>query len=165
MVMHLDDGLAEAADAVSLLYRLDIPTELARLRESYRMVFRPLLQHTGISHQYWRVMRALADAGPSEVTQISRASAVPPASLSRLLPRMENEGLIRRAWHARDKRRIVVELTAEGRAIQADMARIIRRGLAELVRSVDVDLMIDLGHRLRAANREMERLAATPPAR
>lgn len=160
MVVQIDEEAAAVADIVADLFDLDIPTELTRLREAYRTFFLPHVRHAGISHQYWRVMQVLARRGPSEVTQISRAAAVPPASLSRLLPRMEDEGFIRRTWRANDKRRIVVELTAHGRARHAHRAEIVRRALADLAGALDADTLLRLGRLLRRANEEMEKAIA-----
>jgi homoprotocatechuate degradation regulator HpaR len=91
-----------------------LPMALLRARESVMRLFRPGLRRNGVTEQQWRVLRALAHAGPLQVTELARTSLLPAPSLSRILQDMEMRQLIRRRQKASDLRRYVVTLKWKG---------------------------------------------------
>jgi len=64
----------------------------------------------------WRVLAALWD-GPKSAREVATISLQKQPTVSKLLERMERQGLLARQVDARDRRRIVVSLTAQGRAL------------------------------------------------
>lgn len=87
---------------------------LLRSREAVMRLFRPGLRKHGVTEQQWRVLRALAHAGPMEVTELAEATFLLAPSLSRILPDLEKRELIARHQVDSDLRRSVVSLEAEG---------------------------------------------------
>ena len=79
--------------------------------------FRPRLRDLGLTDQQGRIMRALAEVEWIDMMELARRCCIHPASLSRIVPRLVERGLLRRRSDARDARRITVALTAKGRAI------------------------------------------------
>ncbi|WP_243372998.1 MarR family winged helix-turn-helix transcriptional regulator [Microvirga solisilvae] len=61
------------------------------------------------------------DEGRSSPKAIEEAALFEQYNLSRLLDRMEAEGLVRRIPYPGDKRRQLIEITGEGRALQKRM--------------------------------------------
>ena len=59
---------------------------LLRTREAVMWLFRPGLRSRGVTEQQWRILRALAHAGPLEVTELADATFLLGPSLSRILP-------------------------------------------------------------------------------
>ena len=94
-----------------------LPMQLLRAREAVMQRFRPRLRDLGLTDQQGRIMRALAEVEWIDMMELARRCCIHPASLSRIVPRLVERGLLRRRSDARDARRITVALTAKGRAI------------------------------------------------
>lgn len=87
---------------------------LLRTREAVMCLFRPGLRGVGVTEQQWRILRALAHAGPLEVTELAEATFLLAPSLSRILPDMEKRQLVARKQVDSDLRRSVVSLQPKG---------------------------------------------------
>jgi DNA-binding MarR family transcriptional regulator len=64
----------------------------------------------------WRVLVLLADRPGQPMTELARYTFLPPASVTRVIDGMVLDGLVYRTADARDRRRVLVHLTAAGRA-------------------------------------------------
>jgi homoprotocatechuate degradation regulator HpaR len=91
-----------------------LPMELMRAREAVMRRFRPSLRGHGVTEQQWRILRALAHAGPLEVSALAEATYLLAPSLSRILPDMEARHLISRKQADSDLRRSVISLERKG---------------------------------------------------
>lgn len=100
----------------------NVPLLLTHLRERHLARFRPLLHARGLTEQQWRVVRLLVDAGPLEPREIGRICGFSSPSLTGVLARMDELGLVARERHASDQRRRVVSLTPAARRLAAAMA-------------------------------------------
>ena len=96
-------------------FRYSLPMELLKAREAAMARFRPLLRSHGLTEQQWRVLRALAEFEPLDASELAARSFLLAPSLSRILQRLEKDGLIERRADSTDQRRQVVALTAAGR--------------------------------------------------
>ena len=97
--------------------RLSLPLKLLEAREAVMERFRPHLQAHGVTEQQWRVLRALAEVGESDVSALAGMICLLPPSLSRIVPDLEARGLVCRRTAARDRRSSLGSLTAQGRAL------------------------------------------------
>lgn len=88
--------------------------ELLRAREAVMRRFRPALRTHGVTEQQWRILRALAHAGPLEVSALAEATCLLAPSLSRILPDMEQRQLLSRRQAHSDLRRSVISLERKG---------------------------------------------------
>ncbi|MBX3552043.1 MAG: homoprotocatechuate degradation operon regulator HpaR [Pseudolabrys sp.] len=95
--------------------------QLMRAREAVMARFRPHLKARDLSDQQWRIIRALSETNSLEIVALSACCCIHPASLSRMLPALEQEGLIKRQGHVRDQRRSVISLTVHGRRLFREM--------------------------------------------
>jgi homoprotocatechuate degradation regulator HpaR len=91
-----------------------LPMELLRAREAVMRRFRPALRTHGVTEQQWRILRAIAHAGPLEVSELAEATCLLAPSLSRILPDMEARQLISRKQADTDLRRSVISLERKG---------------------------------------------------
>ena len=91
-----------------------LPMALLRTREAVMCLFRPGLRSLGVTEQQWRILRALAHAGPMEITELAEATFLLGPSLSRILPDMEKRQLVARKQVDSDLRRSVVSLQPKG---------------------------------------------------
>jgi homoprotocatechuate degradation regulator HpaR len=100
-----------------------LPMELLRAREAVMRRFRPALRTHGVTEQQWRILRAIAHAGPLEVSELAEATCLLAPSLSRILPDMEARQLISRKQADSDLRRSVISLERKGLRLIAEIAQ------------------------------------------
>lgn len=99
-----------------------LPMQLMRAREAVMERFRPHLVERGLTDQQWRVIRALSEVEALEILDLAARCCILPASLSRMLPKLAEDGVLARRAHALDQRRVVVSLTPRGRKLFATLA-------------------------------------------
>lgn len=132
-----------------------LPMLLLRAREALMQEFRPHLRAQGLSEQQWRVLRALAEAGSMEINALGAICQIHPASLSRMLPKLEEDGRIERRTDRADQRYVIVSISAKGRALFRRMAKESEQIYAALERRIGArelkTLYELLDHTLRAA--------------
>lgn len=100
-----------------------LPMALTRARETAMRFFRPLLAEHDLTEQQWRVLRALA-ASPTalEVGELAAATCLLGPSLTRILVRLVDRGLVARTVPDHDQRRGVLSLTPAGHDLVAAVA-------------------------------------------
>lgn len=100
-----------------------LPMQLLRAREALMQEFRPHLRKHDLSEQQWRVLRALAEAGSMDINALGEMCQIHPASLSRMLPNLEDGGRIERRIDSDDQRYVIVSITAKGKALFQRVAK------------------------------------------
>ncbi len=78
---------------------------------------RAMLADAGVTEQQWRVLRVLNEEGPLEPTHIADRACLLLPSLTRILQKLEQSGLISRRSHPADRRRQIIEITTNGTQI------------------------------------------------
>lgn len=97
-----------------------LPISLIRAREGVMAPIREMLAQTGITEQQWRVLRVLAEHGAMDASSLAdRASLLFP-SLTRIATTMRKKGLLTQVRDEKDRRRQMIEITAEGQKIIDD---------------------------------------------
>lgn len=94
-----------------------LPMLLLKAREAVMTRFRPMLREVGLTEQQWRVIRALSEVHEHDAGELAKVSYILPPSLTRILQRLENRGLIQRRPDAADQRRTLISLSAEGQQL------------------------------------------------
>jgi DNA-binding MarR family transcriptional regulator len=92
---------------------------LAAASRSVIALYRPVLDPLGLTHPQYLVMLALWERSPRTVADIGDALYLESATLSPLLKRLEQAGLITRARSEQDERALAVTLTPAGVALRA----------------------------------------------
>lgn len=100
-----------------------LPLKLLRAREAVMDRFRPHLHAHAVTEQQWRVLRALAELGETEVSTLADVICLLLPSLSRIVPDLERRNLVMRRRAEGDRRTTLVSLTREGRALFELMSR------------------------------------------
>ena len=98
-------------------FRHSLPMELLKAREAAMARFRPLLRKHGLTEQQWRVLRTLSEYDPIDGSELAKRSFLLAPSLTRILHRLEADGLLQRRYDELDQRRLVVEITPAGRRL------------------------------------------------
>ena len=110
-----------------------LPHLLARAAEAAAEAFHAELRVRGTAVPVWRVLAALAGGRAQAVTALAAACLLQQPTMTKLLDRMERDGLVRRLPDERDRRVVRVTLTAAGAARAADLLALARRHEADLL--------------------------------
>ena len=81
-------------------------------------LYRPILEPLGLTHPQYLVMLALWERNPRTVRDLGETLLLEPATLSPLLKRLEEAGLVTRRRNPSDERALDVSLTDEGLALR-----------------------------------------------
>jgi len=104
-----------------------LPIALLRARERVMGPIRSMLADDGITEQQWRVLRVLDEAGPIEPTHIAQSACLLLPSLTRILQKREQKGLIARVQNEDDRRRQTIRISDRGaQLIAAHLDRSVR---------------------------------------
>ena len=152
--MTTDPSPPPAGESGLAFGQRNLPLLLLQARESVIRRFRPVLNANGVTEQQWRILRVLAELGPTEPRELVRLCALSSPSLTGILSRMEALELIRRDRVEADQRRVLVSMTPASRALA--------RRLAPQVDAVYREIEQQVGHDfLRQLQDTLDQLAAT----
>lgn len=87
-------------------------------------LYRPVLSKLGLTYPQYLVMLALWEQAPRTVGALGEALYLDSGTLTPLLKRMEQAGLLTRKRDPEDERRVQIDLTSEGRALRAEAQRV-----------------------------------------
>ena len=124
--------------ATTLRHR-NLPQLLLQSREALMQRFRPMLKEHGVTEQQWRIVRALLEEGELEPRQLCERCLISSPSITGVLMRMEEAGLIERERMEHDQRRVNVTLTARAKKLGKSMTPAIELQYAELEKVVGVE--------------------------
>ncbi|MCG6901689.1 MAG: homoprotocatechuate degradation operon regulator HpaR [Rhodobacter sp.] len=94
-----------------------LPIALLRARERVMGPIRAMLADAGVTEQQWRVLRVLSEHGETDATDIAQEACLLMPSLTRILQVLEKKGFCARRIHPTDRRRTLIAITDEGRAL------------------------------------------------
>lgn len=97
-----------------------LPIALIRAREGIMSPIRDMLAETGITEQQWRVLRVLAEYGTLDTTTLAERACLLFPSLTRIVTTMREKGLITQTRDEVDRRRQMINITAQGQQIIDD---------------------------------------------
>jgi DNA-binding MarR family transcriptional regulator len=85
-------------------------------------LYQPLLDRVGLTYPQYIVLMVLWEDAPCAVSHIARRTVLNTNTLTPLLKRMEQQGLIERSRSADDERSVLISVTAQGRKLKAQCA-------------------------------------------
>lgn len=109
---------APTLDANPLSLERQVCFALAVASRSVIGLYRPVLEPLGLTHPQYLVMLALWENSPRSVSELADALSLESATLSPLLKRLEQAGLVHRQRSAHDERALEVTLTPDGLALR-----------------------------------------------
>ena len=92
--------------------------DLYSLSRTVTGLYRPVLEPHGLTYPQFLVLVVLARSGPSSIGEIGRATRLDHGTLTPLLRRMADRGLLALERSSGDARSVTVSLTAEGEALR-----------------------------------------------
>lgn len=96
--------------------------------------YQPYLEKLGITYPQYLVLMILWENDRLTVTDIARKLILNTNTITPLLKRMEQTGLIERKRSPEDERKVMIELTDKGRAMQEEAARIPEALVSQLMK-------------------------------
>ncbi|EBA17303.1 transcriptional regulator, MarR family protein [Roseobacter sp. SK209-2-6] len=81
---------------------------------------RNLLSASNLTEQQWRVLRVVQESGGIDPTQIAEQACLLLPSLTRILQKLDEKGLINRERDTVDRRRQIIRITPAGENVISD---------------------------------------------
>lgn len=94
-----------------------LPVLLQKAREASVAEVRATLANYGLTEQQWRVIRASYEHGEMNAQDLAQKSAILGPSLSRILNRLESDGVLSRKTAEGDLRELTIKLSAAGKRL------------------------------------------------
>ena len=111
--------------------------------------YREALEGVGLTYPQYLVLLTLWEEDGLTVGELGRRLHLDSGTLSPLLDRLGSAGLVTRSRPYQDARRVVIDLTADGRALRAEAERIQCSLLERLdLRPEELVVLRSLAHRL-----------------
>lgn len=100
----------------------------------------------------WRVIDLLADSEGQTMSGIAAAVAVPGPTLTKLVDRLVDTATVYRLADVRDRRRVLVFLSEEGRALHGRLSPLVQAVEADVLAALgdDATVLLTLLHRIAA---------------
>jgi homoprotocatechuate degradation regulator HpaR len=119
----------------------NLPQLMLQAREALMAQFRPILNENGLTEQQWRILRALLINGPLEPRQLCEACQISSPSITGVLLRMEEAGLVERKRMQDDQRRLKISITARSRQLGRRMFPAIDAQYSRIEEIVGIDAL------------------------
>jgi MarR family transcriptional regulator, organic hydroperoxide resistance regulator len=111
---------------------MEIPEEEKRLEKqlcfavyatahAFTRAYKPILDRVGLTYPQYLVMLVLWEKSELPVKTIGEQLDLDSGTLSPLLKRLEQNGLIKRTRDSRDERQVIVSLTPKGQAMRGEV--------------------------------------------
>ena len=94
---------------------------LARSSKLVSEQFHATVKAAGVNVNYWRILASLSDGDGLTLKQLNERVLFNQPTLSKLVARMETEGLLARQKDSQDKRAILIFITRQGRILVDDL--------------------------------------------
>jgi homoprotocatechuate degradation regulator HpaR len=142
-------------------FEQSLPIALLRARESTTRRFKPHIDSNDLTMPQWRVIRALADAGPLDAKTVAERCVILPPSLTRIFRALTAKGLTQTVQSS-DARRHTVDLTAAGHALFKEVGAMSEVIYGQLEDAFGRERMIELLSLLTQLRETADALPANP---
>lgn len=126
----------------------NLPQLFLKARESLMSHFRPILNHFGVTEQQWRILRVLDEHEQLEPREMCDLCQILSPSMTGVLSRMEELGLVERQRVAADQRRIWVRLAPKGDKLIDEIAPLIEQQYTLIEAAYGSGVVADLSRAL-----------------
>ena len=117
---HYHPGMQRKIDSVPFVDDY-LAALLAQASTLISQEFHLIVKRSGFSVPEWRVLATLTDKPGMSIGQLAQVSVTKQPTVTRLLDRMVEKGLVERSAHDGDRRMTVVLITPSGRKIINDL--------------------------------------------
>lgn len=109
---------------------------LAAASASASAGFHAIVRRHGLRVPEWRVLACLHDRDGQMITRLAALALMEQSAMTRVVERMEERGLVKRRSDKRDRRRVRVFLSDEGRALLVPLLVLAREQEAQVLASL-----------------------------
>ena len=145
--LHLDHQLCFALYSASL---------------AMTKLYKPLLDPLGLTYPQYLVMLVLWEQDGLAVSQLGERLALDSGTLTPLLKRLEAAALVQRLRDTADERRVLLQLTTDGRALKARAASV--PAAVACASGCELDELQQLTTRLKQLRDQLQGAHPIPPA-
>lgn len=110
--------------------------------------YKPWLDRLGVTYPQYLVLSVLWEGDDQTITAIAARLDLEPSTITPLVKRLEQAGLVARKRNAADERQVIVSLTGEGRALR-DETRFLTETLDE-TSGMSIDTLVKLNEQVKA---------------
>ncbi len=111
--------------------------------------YQPFLDELGITYPQYLVLLVLWEQDSITVNEISQKLILNTNTITPLLKRMENQGIITRNREGSDERKVIIRLTEKGKQMQAEAAKIPEQLGSEIAsEAMSIKELLDLKEKL-----------------
>jgi DNA-binding MarR family transcriptional regulator len=114
----------------------ELASLLAHAERAVSGAIAAVVEREGHTLERWRVLDLLADGGGRPMSEIAAHVLLPPPTLTKVVDRLVEDALVHRHVDPSDRRRVLVLLTARGRAAHRRLLRVVEARLAEVFEEV-----------------------------
>lgn len=124
--MELRSGNVSLDPSVSARNELGEQLSFALYGAANRMIrlHKPFLEPLGLTFPQYLVIVALLDGAPQTVGGLGARLDMDTGTITPLVKRLESAGMVTRVRDRADERRVLVDLTAQGRALEPDIRKV-----------------------------------------
>lgn len=101
--------------------------------------FHAIVEQHGLSVLEWRVLSTLASQGGMSISALAQMTVSKQPTVTRLLLRLEEQGLVERSTSLDDRRFTLVRVTRSGRRLVSGLIELAQRHEAEILSGIDAD--------------------------
>jgi DNA-binding MarR family transcriptional regulator len=113
------------------------------------------LEREGVTIEQWRVLDELSQREGLSMSEIASLAMLPAPTLTKIVDRLVAQNLVHRRSDPYDRRRVLVLLTARGRAVRSRLDRVMQRhesSLEAVLGRSGLEQLTDLLARLKAGD-------------
>lgn len=162
---RFEQAPAAEPSAADTMLRLDRQLCFVLYAASNRItrLYRPLLEPLGLTYPQYLTMLVLWERTPRTVGELGQMLDLDSGTLTPLLKRLESAGFVRRHRDPADERRVLVELTEQGRDLRLRAANV----PASLLCQVDMPVqeVADLRERIKHLISAIDKPKSSRPSR
>lgn len=137
-------------------HSISLSSLLLQAREGVLARFRPILYSAGLTEQQWRILRTLLIHGHLEPRQIGKICGLSNPSLTGILSRMDDMGLVERDRMEHDQRRVLVSVTEAGKSLVTELSPQIEKTYSELEAHIGPDFAEEVYRVLNELNAKLQ---------
>ena len=120
--------------------------------------FKKELQHLGVTPIQYASLKCLWEQDEQMPSQLAETLHLDSSTVTGILSRLEDKKLIERTFNTGDRRKVIVHLTEEGKALEKPVSDIIERLNFELTEGLSKEDMDVFHHHLKVITDNAERL-------
>jgi MarR family transcriptional regulator, organic hydroperoxide resistance regulator len=110
--------------------------------------YKPWLDRLGLTYPQYLVLSVLWENGEQTITGVATHLDLDPSTITPLVKRLEQAGLVDRRRNPQDERQVKVSLTERGRALR-DETKVLTQALDEKS-GMSIDMLVELNERIQA---------------